>query len=351
MRRNNGFTLIELLATILILAAIALVTFPVLLNSIKDSEKQMDKNVEKLINNATNLYIDENSNNYVKTEKNTYCIPINTLIESGKLKKEFVDSSEEDIMNYNVEIKYIEESDDFSYNITDTCQESYVCNFSNDVDNDKQFDIGDEVTCGTESFYVISNNNNEVIEMLSKYRIDLESGIQNTKVETSDNVVNFSSSVYWIDLAGNYLNKYTKGKADSKGRSYYYIFDINEAKKINHEGTVIHYVYKYEEKLKEMGIVSATTKLMSYEQALGLGCIRNEETTGTCKSAPDWVWNTSYWLGSSTITNYTYEGVKYRIWSIDADKSFDLPVYQETHGGYHGVRPVVKIYTSEINID
>lgn len=93
MKRNNGFTLIELLATIIILAAIALVAFPILLNTIKNSEGKIDSATEKLVLSAAKLYVDDNLNEYPKKNGSTYCIPFDDLIKGDHLEKGIVEAT------------------------------------------------------------------------------------------------------------------------------------------------------------------------------------------------------------------------------------------------------------------
>lgn len=364
--KKNGFTLIELLGVIIILALLMIVVFPSVINSIKSTSDSTEEQTEKLIKNAAKLYINDNSNKYIKSEKNTYCIPINDLIESGKLDSQIIETSENITSDYIVEAKYSNTDKDFVYNISSTCDEYYVCNLTTDVDNDKEFDVGDEITCGTESFYVISDDG-DTIQMLAKYRINLEKGIQNTSTQSADEyegttlttfgesncVLNFSSTVYWFDENGEYLSKYRPGTSGN-----YYVFDKNEAQ--NCTDCVIYYVVQYGEKLKGMGVMTATSKLMSFEQATGLGCVYEHDFSsgkfGTCgpeieghaskleNPAPNWVYDSTYWLGSKSQMT-----TKERIWSIDADGSFDQPLYQESNPN-HGVRPVITISKNEIKI-
>lgn len=358
--KKNAFTLVELIGVIVILAAIALLAFPPLINQIQKSQGKIDENTKKIIVNSAQLYVDDNLDTYIKSTENTYCLPITTLIESGKLGKGFIDANENITKDYMVEIKY--SNNNFSYDVLKDCEENYLCKLSVDNDNDKQLDVGDEVTCGTESFYVIPNNDGSIIsnyntiDMLAKYRMDLTTKIQNTSVENleTNHVKNFSLTTYWLDDTEKVLNNY-KPAGSSR---FVYIYDSSK----NNPATVIYYVDEYANQLKTKGVVTSTTKLMSYEQADLLGCKYDSSISGygTCGpafpndnipelsvKASDWVWNVSYWLGSYGGKNG--KGEK-RIWSIDIDGSFDVPAYQD-QVIYHGVRPVVTISKNEIKVD
>ena len=116
MKKNNGFTLIELLAVIIILAAIALVAFPVLLNTIKNSENQIDETTEKLVINATKLYIDDNLNDYPKTNGNIYCISFDNLIANKYMEKGIIESTGVEFTNKVVKVIV---NNSYMYEITD----------------------------------------------------------------------------------------------------------------------------------------------------------------------------------------------------------------------------------------
>ena len=55
--KKNGFTLAELLGVIVILAAVALVAFPPIINQIKKSRGELDDALNKLIYSASNQYL------------------------------------------------------------------------------------------------------------------------------------------------------------------------------------------------------------------------------------------------------------------------------------------------------
>ena len=86
--KNRGYTLLELLGVIVILALLTTLVFPSVLNAIKKSSDQTDKLSMDLINNAVDLFISENKNDYPKINGNTYCIPLVELTKSDYLKTE-----------------------------------------------------------------------------------------------------------------------------------------------------------------------------------------------------------------------------------------------------------------------
>ena len=84
--KKNGFTLVELLGVMVILALLMLFAFPKIINQVKSSTNSTDEFTEKLIYNATDLYMDDNKNMFVKDNEINYCIPLSTLVDNGYLK-------------------------------------------------------------------------------------------------------------------------------------------------------------------------------------------------------------------------------------------------------------------------
>lgn len=58
--KKNGFTLIELIASVTILAFIALLAFPAILNSLKKGQDQVDEGVIQVVESAAEVYANEN---------------------------------------------------------------------------------------------------------------------------------------------------------------------------------------------------------------------------------------------------------------------------------------------------
>ena len=87
--KKNGFTLAELLGVIVILAAVALIAFPPIINQIKKSRGDLDEALNSLILTESEQYIEER--NLAKEGK--YCIVLNVLVEDGKLVEPITDSN------------------------------------------------------------------------------------------------------------------------------------------------------------------------------------------------------------------------------------------------------------------
>lgn len=89
---RKGFTLVELLGVIVILSTIVLLTFPIVINYIKDSKDKADELNIELIMNAAKLYQEKYKDDF--EDARSYCIPFKDLISEGNLKIE-----DEDLIN------------------------------------------------------------------------------------------------------------------------------------------------------------------------------------------------------------------------------------------------------------
>jgi len=352
--RKKGFTLIELLAVIVILAIIALIATPIILGIINDAKEESNKrSVELYANEVKNAVVTHQMKNnesitgtYDITPEGNICLAKNEFgdcIEELKIQVDGTKLTSGTVTIYKDGNIYIKGG---KLNGSDE-----ECNYGktpctlNDVDKDGKASLSDIITCGTENFYVMYNENEE-ITMLSKYNlhvgysyysdgtinngvnVELENptGIQNELAKgllddyTSIGGVAFSSTNYWE--TGNY---------SPAGNSLYkYVYDNNS--------TIYNYVNNYENYLIGIGISTAKATLISYEEIMDL-----KENKGN----PQWLYVTCYWTGSASDDKFIHcvcpGGVKisnYNSRSMVNDRYY-----------YHydtGIRPVITISSFEI---
>ena len=122
MENKKGFTLVELIAVIILLAAITLVSVPVIINTLRKNEQKEYEEFKNLILNATELYVERNKGLYPELETIGGIIEINTenLINEGYLKddlknpedassvvsyKVVIEVGQDEILTYKLEVK------------------------------------------------------------------------------------------------------------------------------------------------------------------------------------------------------------------------------------------------------
>lgn len=195
-----------------------------------------------------------------------------------------------------------------------------------------KIDLSDVVICGTESFYVMSNDGKNVTLFAEKnITLDLNNPIQSDSAGT----IAFSTRNYWYDYNnGVYI---IDSKFANEGRTYPYVYGDYPDENAVQQNLIYPYVEAYEKYLKTMlKVNSASATLMSYEQAEDLGC---NGTTYICNDAPSWLFPKGYWLGSVRSEN--------EMWRIHSRVGFMYDYYGYTNR--FGVRPVITISLDEIN--
>ena len=163
--------------------------------------------------------------------------------------------------------------------------------------NYDSYNIGDEYCIESECFYVIKNDENE-FKALAKYNLNLETNMQD---------------------------------ANSKG--YLGTGDYEE----NNDPINDTVAYKYElfDHLKAYSEIIGVEDvlLLTVEDAEGLGC---DLDNSTCADAPNWVYQTSYWLLAPD--DYQSPGIFYN----GGSSHYEFEVYRSNYGSL-GVRPVITI--------
>ena len=245
-----------------------------------------------------------------------------------------------------------------------------ITNNCTNFDKKDTYNVGDVIaicnneTGVSEDFYVISDNGSSVTA-LAKYNllvgknlmVDLDNfliqsssdiseetvgyGIQNNSAlgfsMTNPNTVgaiifetNQNNVGYWVDDNRKLKPEY--------GENYpAFVFDSNS--------NLYQPLKNYENYLRNtLDKPSVTATLLTYEQAVSLGCDKESET---CSNAPSWLKSTSYWTGSASANN--------TVWGIEAYESIGVfgnansdDVDFSNVANAAGLRPVITISKSEL---
>ena len=208
------------------------------------------------------------------------------------------------------------------------------CKLTNDVDGNSEVSNSDEVTCGTESFYVIPNDSTahptatgDNITLITKYNLDVGSiydgtnltpisnptGIQNPEAigEKSSGypyygVIAFSETNYWGSVS-----------------QYAFIY--------NNQSLLYPHVENYKTYMKNIvGVDVKEASLASYTQYDSFKSYTNFNFT-------------SFWLGSSASVDDD-DRVSY----VSSDGNYGYNYY--SHGYSYGVRPIIVISRSDIGV-
>ena len=86
--QRKGFTLAELLGVIVIVGLLLLLIIPLIINGVKNKEKEVEETQTNIIYEATSEYMDTDKNKYPNNPGDIYCITVKELKENGKLAEE-----------------------------------------------------------------------------------------------------------------------------------------------------------------------------------------------------------------------------------------------------------------------
>ena len=195
---------------------------------------------------------------------------------------------------------------------------------------------GEIVKIGSEEFYVIGNDGTNLV-LLAHYNLNVGNnkkasateGIQDSEVKgwltsgTKYGNIGFSSTNYWSGKVGtNYQGSYCGSSSYTSGTKCAFVYDQNSIVK--------QYVDAYKTYLESLGASIKQARLLSFEETYELGC---SNTSASCNSAPSWIYETTYWLGTA------FDGSD--IWGMSSDGWFGDSGYDGD--GFFGVRPVIVI--------
>ena len=317
--KRNGFTLIELLAVIVILAIIALIATPIILGIINDAKEESNERSVELYASAV-----RNGIAAYQLREGKEVLP-GTYNETNKLPFEVEYDGQVDCTSVTIAedgkvtlegCKVNGGTKEYSYGTKQEIEVSKVCKRQNDEEG------FDTVTCtigeNTESFYVMNSYLTDVpsdkIVMMTKYNIDQTTYKQSSAAEENNE---FSSTNYWSSETIYPADVYDERNDRVKPIVDEYVSYLN--------GTLIE---------------DATGSLLTYSQAENLGC------SGTCKSAPSWVYSTNYWTGSAADLDGMWYINSFGFFANNDYVSYGDGIFGFVHNA--GVRPVITISTSEI---
>ena len=82
---KKAFTLAELLGVIVIISLLLLIIVPMIINGIQSREGTADEVQKNIIYTATLQFMEENTDDYPQIAGDKYCIPMKSIVDSGKL--------------------------------------------------------------------------------------------------------------------------------------------------------------------------------------------------------------------------------------------------------------------------
>lgn len=383
MKNKKGFTLIELLAVIVILAIIALIATPVILNMVKNAKKSaarssslgyidsVEKYAELSSSKDGGLPIKGYDEKIPKTDKEFItCVYENNVWSDGegtsgcsKFMTSVADKTKGSkpskaniIMNKNGKMQDGSNFTMFGYlctyqNNDVTCDPVSGTNNKKpsnvqlilDEDGNKEPSSGDIVKIGSEYFYVIEETDTK-IQLLSKYNLMVGNAIKEC-----DEAHNWNCTLSKVENETGMQSEQAKGYIPNLADIYGVIPYSSGAKKgeniASYKGSIVEeYVNNYIKKLNEMyPELKATGSIISREMLENkYGC---DMEANSCTNGEDWIFETSYWI----IPAKDEEMYGYLYAAVQANPKYPFDKVQPDENSMFGVRPVLTIEKSIVD--
>ena len=354
--KKRGFTLIELLAVIVVLAIIALIATPIVMNLIKNAQKgAAERSAERYLSAVETAIAADRLNNPL-IEDGTYIIDSNgDLCLEGKTCTE-PDLTVDITGDYPTSGTVTIENGQVVVNLTVVVIQNYTVVYNSEgkieatetapivpsctIVSGNKNTVGSEVECGGERFYIIPQDttnhvaDSTTISLLAKYNLN----VGTWKVEADEEGIQSENAHALFTQDDPDLPPYLPGGAALalNVSPAYWDDEVTEypAYVYNEESDLYGYVNDYKGYLEEQGVKNIKeATIISYEQANN---IKDNY------SNPSWLYTSQYWTGTA-YTAYS-EG------------NIDSAAYYVTTTGFSGnvanypagVRPVIVIDADEI---
>jgi len=212
--------------------------------------------------------------------------------------------------------------------------------------NSNQYTKGDKIICRDETFYLLSNTDNE-IKMISEKNINVTGSGEVKQMDNAGsitfNCVNNQVNYYWKDESGNYKDEYEV--ETHFGNVFRYVYDRNS--------NIYPYLNDYKDYLKKtIDLDVIDISIMSLTQIVDFLDITDASQS---ISGPEWLFAEESWLGSvygSSDEQYTSTGIRPDdSWNIIGGINAAPSQFycSSNNTSKSGVRPLVTISTNYIN--
>ena len=296
-KKKNAFTLIELLAIIVILAIIAVITVPIILNIIENSKKGAAQDSAYGYKESVEKYyvsrLIENNNEQDTILNGIYTISdgklnnnIDIPFEGTKPTSGFL-MYEKNILKSSCIIinDYVTEYNGKTFSVTNKLKCPTVL-LINDADNNNEISFGDEYAIGSETFYVINSDTNNVT-LLAKYNLNVGNNKKTTVPEGLQNSTLGKDYGYILFSPAGAFTLTTPGTIE----------DIYNKLDNTSNDNISYYVEQYVNRLKQFDqSLNITGRLLTYSETQDVfGCDMSQSTCPT----NTFLTTSSFWLGSS----------------------------------------------------
>ena len=380
MINKKGFTLMELLGVIIILSILLLIALPSVINSVKNSQSDIDEVTKKLIIDAVNLLIDDSNGYYDSSDNSKFCIPLTELIEEDYLKSPIKYKNLDDISNtYSIKVTY---NKDYSYELIDSneCPDPvYVAKVEPTTGIKPRLDTNGNFIPGSEfsikvsdeigylTFFVLSNDG-DYVNLIAQQNLAPDGTLSSNQHDGDEWYSTLSDNRYGPITAYTYLTNATskwtnipviknfayEDEGHKKNSSYGY-----QGITIKLDETTGNYITTITPFSSDYGNLATyenmRTRLPKYSEIiLNTSCT---QTLGSCTEKSLWV--VDYLQTNSNIvggtTSSSYSHAYWLLSSYPDYENYAFNIYyrdyistSKNNSNLTGIRPVITVLKSEL---
>ena len=171
---KKGFTLIEVIAVIVIIGLLIVLVTPNILANLSGARGDVSEATKKVIEEAANLFIDDNPEIIEDEVGFTLCITVRTLINAGFLVEPLIDAETGNEIPDTVAVRVTVTNDGRTLEIVEdgTCNDGSEGNFILTSD-DIELNVGDITTKG---FTLTTNIERTDVPTIEKYDYSIDGG-------------------------------------------------------------------------------------------------------------------------------------------------------------------------------
>jgi len=92
-------------------------------NNINSKKDEISEAMNKIIFEASNIYMGYNQKNYLKIDDNIYCIKLSNLIDLDLLSKPLIDPVSNEEISLDKYVKIEVNAEEYLYSVVDDCTE------------------------------------------------------------------------------------------------------------------------------------------------------------------------------------------------------------------------------------
>lgn len=115
--KTKGFTLIELMGVIIILALIAIIATPNIIDQIRKLNTEVSKTQLAVLEAAADNYLTANPDQFKMNNGRVYCITLQEIIDAGMLTDPVVDASTGEVISNSTVMQAEVRNNSFTYTL------------------------------------------------------------------------------------------------------------------------------------------------------------------------------------------------------------------------------------------